>query len=490
MGKREEFTAAAAPSTNAATPAISASTGWAALCSGANGLRSLALAGGVALHAMSVYVVATVLPSVVRDIGGLDLYSWSTAIFIVASIAGSALAAGLLKRLGPRRAYALSALVFATGAALCALAPAMPVLLAGRLVQGFGGGVLCALAYSMIRVVFDEALWPRAMALVSGMWGVATLIGPAVGGVFAEWGMWRASFWSVAGAATAFALLAAAVLPRNAASTSASAAAQGNTATPKPQLGLLIAVVLAVSAGSASTDPAWNLAGIVLAIGCAALLVRIERRASNRLLPSGAFRPGSPVAKCYAILALLSLTVTSAEIFAPLFLQVLHRQPPLAAGYLAALMGAGWTLGALACSGASGPNLRRLIVAGPLLELAGMLGLFALLPRDSGGEWLALLPICTAMVALGLGVGVAWPHLLTRALKAVPDAENALAGASITTVQLFATAAGAALVGMLANAGGLVEPGGVAGTAQAARWVFGALLLAPLGAALIARRAA
>nr|MBN3727741.1 MFS transporter [Burkholderia sp. Ac-20379] len=113
MGKREEFAAATAAAAPSAHAAQSAGTGWGALCSGANGLRSLALAGGVALHAMSVYVVATVLPSVVRDIGGLDLYSWSTTIFIVASIAGSALAAGLLKRLGPRRAYALSALAFA-----------------------------------------------------------------------------------------------------------------------------------------------------------------------------------------------------------------------------------------------------------------------------------------------------------------------------------------------------------------------------------------
>ncbi|MBA5791107.1 MFS transporter, partial [Escherichia coli] len=67
-------------------------------------------------------------------------------------------------------------------------AQTMPWMLAGRTAQGFGGGILFALSYALIRVVFDARLWSRAMAMVSGMWGVATLCGPAIGGIFAETG--------------------------------------------------------------------------------------------------------------------------------------------------------------------------------------------------------------------------------------------------------------------------------------------------------------
>ena len=174
---------------------MTTATGWAALLLGKNGLRSLALAGGVALHAINVYLVTTILPSVVKDIGGLDYYAWNTTLFVVASIIGSVLSARCLTGLGPRVAYAVAGLVFALGCGLCSLAPDMGVLILGRTVQGLGGGLLFALPYSMIRLVFDQALWPRAMALISGMWGAATLIGPAVGGVFAEYDAWRAAFW-------------------------------------------------------------------------------------------------------------------------------------------------------------------------------------------------------------------------------------------------------------------------------------------------------
>ena len=78
--------------------------GWGALLSGGNGVRSIALAGGVALHAVNVYVATTILPSVVKDIGGLDLYAWNTTLFVVASIIGSALSARLLQGAGPRGA--------------------------------------------------------------------------------------------------------------------------------------------------------------------------------------------------------------------------------------------------------------------------------------------------------------------------------------------------------------------------------------------------
>lgn len=452
----------------------SAKPGWAALLSGANGVRSLALAGGVVLHAINVYIATTILPSVVKDIGGIDYYAWNTTLFVAASILGSALSARLLVGVGPRRAYIVAALVFASGTLICALALSMPIMLAGRLVQGLGGGFLFALSYAMIRLVFDEALWPRAMALVSGMWGVATLVGPALGGIFAELGIWRAAFWSLIPVAALFAMLAASVLPKR--------SADGSERAPLPfvQLVLLIAAVLAVSAGSVSPVLAWNIGGLAVAAILTLLLIGAESRARYRLLPAGAFRITTALGAIYATMSLLAAAVTSGEIFVPLFLQVLHQQSPLIAGYLAALMAAGWTLGSIVSSGASGKGIGRMIVVGPILGLAGIAALALLMPSGSGGGWLALAPICVALVAIGSGVGLAWPHLLTLVFQVAPDGEEDLASASITTVQLFATALGAALAGMVANIAGLTDPGGIAGTASAARWLFGLFAVVPL----------
>lgn len=447
--------------------------GWATLLSGANGVRSLALAGGVVLHAINVYIATTILPSVVRDIGGIDYYAWNTTLFVTASILGSALSAKLLVGLGARGAYTLATLVFAAGALICAFAPSMPVMLAGRLIQGLGGGFLFALSYAMIRLVFHETLWPRAMALVSGMWGVATLIGPAVGGVFAELGVWRAAFWSLIPVAGLFALLAAVVLPKR------NAIRSQRLPLPLAQLVFLTSAVLAVSAASVSSTFAWNIAGLGAAALLTDLLIVTESRARHRLLPTGAFRITSALGVLYATLSLLAVAVTSGEIFVPLFLQVLHHQSPLAAGYLAALMAGGWTLGSIASSGAHGKGIRRAILAGPILGLTGMAALAVLIRVESSGGWLTVTPICLALVAVGFGVGLAWPHLLTRVFQVTTASEQDLAGASITTVQLFATALGAALAGMVANLAGLTHPAGVAGTANAAGWLFGVFAVAP-----------
>lgn len=110
------------------------------------------------------------------------------------------------------------------------------------------------------------------------------------------------------------------------------------------------------------------------------------------------------------------------------------------------------------------------------------------MPRESNGDAQTLVPVCVALVLIGLGVGLAWPHLLTRVFQVAPTGEQDLASASITTVQLFTTVFGAALAGMLANIAGLTEPGGIEGTARAAAWLFGVFALAPVVGVLIARR--
>lgn len=456
--------------------------GWGDLLTGKNAVRSLALAGGVGLHAINVYIATTILPSVVADIGGLDYYAWNTTLFIVSSIIGSALGVKLLRAAGPRKAFAISAIIFALGTLICALSMTMPVLLTGRFVQGFGGGFMLALSYAMIRIVFPEALWPRAMALISGMWGVATLVGPAVGGIFAELGEWRMAFGAVVPVAVLFAILALLVLP------DIRHEDEDTNRLPFVQISLLTLAVFAVSLGSVSAQLVWNAVGITSALLLIALMLRIEATGQKRLLPRGSFSFATQLGPVIVTMCLLAMTVTSVEVFIPLFLQVLHEQSPLVAGYLAALMGAGWTLGSIMSSGVTMRRVKDVIIIGPLTSLAGMVLLLLLLPVVSGGTYLELLPLCAGFIAVGCGVGMTWPHLLTRVLKVTPDEEKDLASTAITTVQLFSAGLGAALAGMVTSLGGLTVPGGVEGTASAAFWLFLSFTLGPLLAFFCASR--
>ncbi|MFA5487666.1 MAG: MFS transporter [Candidimonas sp.] len=461
---------------------------WAEILRGRNGLRSLALAGGVALHAVNVYIVTTILPSVVRDIGGLAYYAWNMTLFVAASILGSALSPKTIDKLGLHRAFLLAIALFSLGTMGCGSAYSMPWMLAGRTVQGLGGGLLLGLSYSAVRLVFEERLWPRAMVLVSSMWGVATLAGPAIGGIFAQGGYWRLAFWMVLPFAAGLAWLVHAQLggqrrgPRS------------GVKAPLGNISLMIVSVLLVSIASLSDSWLWNFAGLAAGLAMTAWIGRLDYRSQARILPSGAYTPGSVLASAYLCVCLLSMGVTI-EVFIPYFLQVIHGKSPLAAGYLMALLSAGWTLGSFLSSGRSRRTVDKLILLGPLLSAVSLALLAVLMPmgslsEGSGRGFAWILPL---LLGVGLGVGLCWPHLLTRIFKASPAGQESIASAAIITLQLYAIALGASLAGMVSNAAGLTDPGGEAGARQAAVALFTVFACAP-GLAIFlgrgARRAA
>ena len=459
-----------------------ATASWGDLLRGRNGLLAVALTGGVALHAVNVHIVTTVLPSVVQDIGGLAWYAWNTTLFVVASIVGAAVSVRLLAALGPRGACLAALGVFALGSAACASALSMPWMLAGRSVQGLGGGMLAALSYALIRVVFAPPLWPRAVALVSGMWGVATLCGPAVGGLFAQAGHWRWAFWTLLPVSALQAVLVAVQLR-------AGGSQQDSPAIAVRQIALLAASVLAVAAASLSPQLPWQAAGVLTGLALGAAAIALDRRASVRLLPRGATALASPLGAVYGCVALL-LVGTTTEIYVPYFLQTLHGTTPLAAGYLTAAMAAGWSVGSLLSSGRDGASAARLLRAGPVLCAASLLALAVAIPLGDGLDAATRMLLCgLALAGVGAGVGIGWPHLLTRVLRLAPPGEGGAASAAITTVQLYGMAIGAAVAGLVANAAGLSVPGGLAGARSAAVWLFASFALAPALAALLARRA-
>lgn len=457
---------------------------WAALFQGAQRLvYSLIFGSSVALHAVNVFVATTIMPSVVADIGGLEVYAWSSTVFVAASIVSAALVSQLLAYGGANKAYLYASVIFIAGTLLCATAPNIWALIFGRTLQGLGGGFFYALSYAVIRMVYPEKLWPVAIGLITVMWGIATLIGPAIGGTFVEFATWRAAFWSLVPCTALIAVAAYLSMPRQLGEHQAESAK-----IPAVQIALVLSIVIVVSLGS--IDPnALRVAGSLL---LSALLIWIllshENNSENRLFPRRTLEGNSALGQHYLCIGLLLIGM-QAEVFAPYLLQVLHAQSPLVAGYMGALMALGWTAGSMTTASWSGERAAQTLVAGPLLGLAGLLLQACVFPLTPAGSILLLCLIAAGMLLVGFGIGITWPHVVTRIYALAPRDEQDLSAGAVTTVQLFATALGAAAGGMIVNLAGMHAPGGVAGAAAAARWLCLLFALAPLFAVLAARRA-
>jgi MFS family permease len=444
------------------------------LFSNGNAPKIVVLAGGTALHAVNVFIGASLMPSVVRDIGGLELFSWSTTLFIVASIIASIFAAVRPFGIGPRGNYLAATGTFALGSLLCGLAPDMVTLLVGRTVQGFGAGLIVAMTYAMVRIVFPERLWTRTLGLNSAMWGAATLVGPAIGGIFAEFDAWRWAFYLLVPAAAAIGFFAIGIIPK-------SSGEAGLARIPYPQIVLIIGAMLAISLASLVTaDLPLAAALLAGALAALALVVWLERTSRTRLLPAGAFSLASPLAALFGLMMLLQFAITS-DIFVPYFLQSLHGQSPLIAGYLVAMMAVGWSTTSVLTSGWTGERARALVRAGPVLVLAGAVVLAIFVPRHNlDGSLLGVLPVAVALIVIGTGMGATWPHMTGSIMQAAPAGEKDVTTAAVSMAQPLAAGLGAAVAGMIVNLAGLARAGAPADTVSPALWLYGLFALVPL----------
>lgn len=448
------------------TPAQSGA--WGELLSGRNGLRAIALCGGVAVHAINVYIVTTIMPSVVRDIGGISYYAWITSVFVAASIIGATLSVRLIEQLGLRYGYLLGIFIFILGSMCSAMAPSMPLLLFGRIIQGLGGGVMLGLSYASVRLVFKPHLWSHAMALISTMWGVSTLTGPAVGGLFAEHDAWRMALWSTVPVAVVVALLVLTQVPQR---TEDDGSVQ-KSQVPFVKILLLSFSVIVLSLGSLGDSWVLRIACLVGVVLILYGIAKSDLKSGNPLLPTGIYSLKHPVGALFSGVVLLSMGVTT-EVFIPYFLENIHGLRPLMAGYMAAMMSAGWTVGSLLTAGRSTQTVNKLMVCSPILSgtclfVLGLLMSWQGLSLEHDAAWVMMIPL----LGVGMGVGLSWPHILSHILIAADKGQENQTSSAITTVQLYAVSLGTALGGMIAAAAGFNR-----GDLQGAQSASAALLI-------------
>jgi predicted MFS family arabinose efflux permease len=179
---------------------------------------------------------------------------------------------------------------------------------------------------------------------------------------------------------------------------------------------------------------------------------------------------------------LFSMTHTSIGIYLPLALQELHGVSPLAAGYANASLAVSWTVASFVTAGWRGTAEIAVIVGGPLLALLGVAGLAL------GVTTLSPLLSCVLTGLIGFGIGACNLHLVAQTMRIAEPGFESLTASSIPTIRSLGISFGAAIAGLIANTAGLADGVTVQAVAAAATWVYGATILAPAVALVLALR--
>jgi MFS family permease len=453
----------------------SAAARWSDLVRTGHFGKILLLGFGVWLHAADNLMVSTVSPAMIGEIGGETYVAWLIALYEVGSIMAGASSAMVVLRLGLKNAMCAGAVTYFVGCMISGFSPAMGEMLAGRLLQGFGGGALVAMAFIAVHQIIPDRLTTRAYALISLIWGVSAFVGPIIGAAFADSGWWRGSFYFYAAQAIVFAAFVLGLLG----SDSENALPEQRGRAPSPvrllvRLAALAGGVVAIATAGVVTrldlQLALGLAGITL-IGA---FLYLDGRASHPLLPRNALNLATVEGSALAMIVSMSAATVGLITYGPLILTRLHGLSALDVGLLLLLESVSWSVTAILLSGLPPRLERRAIVAGFTLIAAGVAMAFAAI----GSGPVALIAAAAAM--MGGGFGIAWSFMVRRAVELAEDGEKGRVAAAMPTVQRFGFALGAAFTGIVANASGFAAAGNDVAIAHSARWVFGLLIVPAL----------
>ncbi|SMQ62941.1 Major Facilitator Superfamily protein [Devosia lucknowensis] len=399
------------------------------------------LALGVTLFAFNAFLSAAALPSAVHELGGVEVISWATTLYLVFAIVGGAAAALLKRRLGSRGSLIGLAAVFLVGTLVAAIAGDMTQVLVGRAVQGFGEGVVAALCFALIPELFPSRLVPKVFGMQAVVWAVAAFGGPAGAGALTELISWRAAFLINVPFVLIFITMVLLVVPRG----EKSVEAHG---FPGVRL-LTIGAGTMLVALAAVVEPAQ---AALLLVGAAALLglaAWLDRRATQRLMPPDAFSLNTAVGSGLWVFLLMPVAGAATAVYLIMLLQQLWDYGPTQAAVTGAVMAVAWSLSSVTVANVRQRATRRILIrTGPLLLCLGLVLVLM------GLEWTQLPVLLVGQALIGMGFGISNGYIMLTIMEASTDAERDRTSALLPTTQSAGNALGAALAGVAANAAG------------------------------------
>ncbi len=404
----------------------------------------LTVFSGIALAmlmaAMDQTIVATALPSIAGQLGGLEQMSWVVSAYLVAATVTTPVFGKLSDQYGRKRLMQATIVFFVLGSILCGAAQSMPQLVAARALQGMGGGAVMTLAFTIIGDIVAPRERGRYVGYIASVFAVASVAGPVLGGVLTEHASWRWIFYINVPLGAAALLMTRRALGRL---HIAPGRRQVDYAGALLLMAAVSALLLALSWGGVLLP--WTSPGILLLAATALVLGALfwarEHHAPEPILPPRLFR--SPVFAVSGPLIVLSAMVMFASvIFIPVHLQLAQGHSADASGFLLLPLMLGITVGATGGGRLTGITGRYKVfpVLGMVLAAAVLTALA--LVDDPGRVASSLL-----LLVLGVGLGFIMPVLTVAVQNAVERRDLGAATASLGFFRSLGGALGVALFG-------------------------------------------
>lgn len=395
------------------------------------------------LAALDQTIVSTALPTIVGELGGLEKLSWVVTAYMLSSTVVVPLYGKFGDLFGRKRVLQISIIIFLLGSALCGLAQNMTELILMRALQGLGGGGLMVISMAAVADVIPPADRGRYQGLFGGVFGLATVVGPLIGGFLVQHFSWRWIFY-INLPLGLFALLVIGLV------------FQPQAAKIRREIDYLGAIYLAAAltgiilfTSEGGTVMPWDSGQLwcILAFGlvCLGGFIYEERLAIEPIIPLGLFRQRTFVLSCL-IGFIIGMALLGSVTFLPLYLQVVKGSTPSQAGMqLLPLMGCLLLTSIISGRIISKIGKYRLFpIAGTFLALVAMLLLGLRLDNTT-----PLHTLYGYIGLLGAGLGMVMQVLVLAAQNSVEKSQMGVATSSTTLFRSIGSSIGVAVFGAI-----------------------------------------
>jgi MFS family permease len=441
----------------------------------------------VTLAAFEALAVGTVMPLVAGELGGINLYGWAFSGFFLGNLVGIVAAGIAIDRRGVRGPFIVGLGLFAVGLAIGGLAPSMPILVLGRIIQGAGAGAIPGVALVTIANSYDARVRPRMFAILSSAWVVPGLVGPAIAGWIGDHITWRAVFLGLLPMILVAGLITIRALARGTDHRSAGSVAEDAdhfdalaNARRNDSGRLVRATIVALGAGLLLATSSGGLGLLTLPLAAVGLALGVV--ALPGLLPAGTLRAARGLPAAVLVRGILTFAFFGAEAYLPLALVTVRGTSATEAGLALTAATISWTLGAwIQASRNEAWGGRRLVALGFVLVTVSIVAVSPIL--------LPGVPIVVAAVAWaigGFGMGLAYSSLSLLVLRDAPIGEQGAATAGLQLSDVLGTSLGTGLGGAIVGFATLIGLSAAAGIGAA----FGVSAAVALLALVVTRRLA